>query len=306
MIRQAALAPAESFYSSDGWLELLEGHGHGHRYLLLGEADRAVLAPVTDGEAVESGRYRPGFLLADRVEADRCLLAGPLSGYRNELRSGTGRPPAGEVAHGLLAAAAGRTVLLPYLPTVTAAGFEAAGYPGAVIAWDAWLDVPDAGFDEYLARLPRGHREQVKGDLRRIKRAGITFDAMPLQEPFRDLAELLVQHERKYDPGYRQPSERFAHYLARCAGLPGAHVILARRDGRVVGCHVVFPYTGVLWARLIGVDESSVDTRGEPGARPARPGWFGASISPENGASAVRSVGCGLGALPQGLGTFCV
>ncbi|NJP82927.1 hypothetical protein HCK01_37640, partial [Streptomyces sp. AA8] len=179
------LAPARGLYSSDSWLELLHGHGHRYRWLLMCARERAAaLTPLTDGPAVQTARYHPGFLLHGRLPAERCVVAGPRTGYLNELRYGPERLPADEVAEGLLAPGEGgsapEAALLPYLPSGPAAAFESAGHPAGLIAWDAWLDVPGTGFDGYLAGLEKAHRHQVKDDLRRYTMAGVAFSARPL------------------------------------------------------------------------------------------------------------------------------
>ncbi|MFI2190301.1 GNAT family N-acetyltransferase [Streptomyces sioyaensis] len=250
------LRPAESLYSSDDWLDLLHDHGHVYRYLLCTDSDASALVLLTEGASVRPERFRPAILLDARLSTERCRVAGPLTGYHNELRSSSAAPSKGTVADSLLESAYGATTLLPYLPSALAAGFEAEGHPAGLIAWEAWLDVPDTGFEGYLAQLSRQQRDQVKGDLRQVARAGLTFHTGPLAAPFEPLADLLVLHERKYDPSYDQPSWRFAQYLARCSEVPGAYAVLARQEGRIVGCHVVFHYGDTLWVRLIGVDES--------------------------------------------------
>jgi hypothetical protein len=257
------LAPARNFYSSDVWLRLLEDHGHQHRYVLLSDGPEATaLAPLTAGPAARNRRYHPDYLLSGRFPAARCALVGPNSGHHNELRVGVPAPPAPRLADGLLDGTDYSVALVPYLPSGDAADFEAAGHPAGLVACEAWLDVPRTGFDGYLASLSRSGRNQAKGDLRRVGNAGMVFDARPLAAPFDDLAELLVAHERKYDPAYHQPSSRFARYLARCAEIPGAYAIVARLEGRIVGCHIVFCYNDVLWVRLLGVDELDQRTRG--------------------------------------------
>ncbi|MEV4927837.1 GNAT family N-acetyltransferase [Streptomyces roseoverticillatus] len=261
------LAPARGLYSSDSWLELLREHGHQYRWLLMCARERAAaLAPVTDGPAVQAGRYRPGFLLDERLPAERCVVAGPRTGYLNELRYGPERLPAAEVAEGLLAGEQRErppgAALLPYLPSGPAAAFETAGHPAGLIAWDAWLDVPGTGFDGYLSGLEKTHRNQVKDDLRRYTMAGVAFSTRPLTGPDDEISDLLVLHERMYGTAYDRPGGRFSRYLARCAELPGAYVVRARLAGRTVGCHLVFHYRDVLWVRLIGVDESRPGTRG--------------------------------------------
>ncbi|QLE75586.1 GNAT family N-acetyltransferase [Streptomyces rectiverticillatus] len=255
-------APAESFYSSDPWLALLHDHGHHYRRQALSRDGRVAVVPLTDGTAVRSTRYRPAFLLRGRIAAERCTIAGPCSGYHNELRYEGEKLPAAAVAEELIAVTGGQPVLLPYLPSGPAADFEAAGHPAGPVAWEAWLDVPGTGFDSYLAGLGSTRRHQVRSDLRRLDKAGITFTTRPLAEPYEELATALVAHERKYDADYSRPPEEFARYLARCAEVPGAYVVRARLRGRTAGCHVVFHYRDVVWSRLIGVDESVPGVRG--------------------------------------------
>ncbi|MFI1421947.1 GNAT family N-acetyltransferase [Streptomyces sp. NPDC020731] len=255
--------PARSLYSSDDWFALLDDHGHDYRYLLIedGAGGATTFTALTDGPAVHSHRYHPDYLLDRALPATSCVVAGPRTGYHNEIRGGAPTMPPSAVAARLLDLAPEGAVLLPYLPGETAAELAALGHPAGLIAWESWLDVPSGGFDAYLAALPRSRREQVKGDLRKVRGAGLSFRTVPLDAaPHADMAEVLVLHEKKYDPAYDRPSADFARYLGRCTEVPGAYAILAEFDGRLVGCHVVFHYADVLWARLIGVDESLPET----------------------------------------------
>ncbi|MGW0494874.1 GNAT family N-acetyltransferase [Streptomyces sp. NPDC003007] len=257
------LAPARTLYSSAAWLRLLDRHGHGYTYVLLRQGRDVALCPVTEGVGVHARRYHPDFLLADCVPAEACVVVGPRTGYRNELLSGVHPFSTGALVGGLQDAAPGRVILLPYLSAADAARFTAAGHPAGLVAWEAWLDVPDGGFDSYLDSVTQSRRRQIKADPRRVALNGLTFQVSPLDEhaPFQDIARLLVQHEKKYDPSYDRPPSEFLPYLTLCADVPGAYVILAHLNGRAVGCHVVFHYGDVLWVRLFGVDESLEETR---------------------------------------------
>ncbi|WP_329052439.1 GNAT family N-acetyltransferase [Streptomyces violaceus] len=257
------LAPARTLYSSAAWLRLLDRHGHGYTYVLLRQGRGVALCPVAEGVGAHARRYHPEFLLADCVPAEACVVVGPRTGYRNELLSGVSPFSTGAFVEGLQDAAQGRVVLLPYLSGTDATRLTAGGHPAGLVAWEAWLDVPDGGFDGYLGSLGQSRRRQVKTDLRQVAHNGLTFQVLPLDEhaPFHDIARLLVLHEKKYNPSYDRPPSEFIPYLTLCADVPGAYVILARLDGRAVGCHVVFHYRDVLWVRLFGVDESLKETR---------------------------------------------
>ncbi|MEV0530045.1 GNAT family N-acetyltransferase [Streptomyces sp. NPDC050439] len=257
------LAPAGTLYSSAAWFRLLERHGHKYAYALLRQDRDLALCAVTEGTGTQARRYHPEFLLADHVPAKDCVVIGPRTGYRNELLLGVSPLATDTLTAGLQDVARGRTVLLPYLSSVDAARFTAQGHPAGLVAWEAWLDVPDSGFDGYLDSVGHSRRRQIKADLRQVTDNGLRFETTPLDQsaPLGEIARLLVLHEKKYDPSYARPPADFLPYLALCAQIPGAHVILARLDGRAVGCHVVFHHADVLWVRLFGVDESLRETR---------------------------------------------
>ncbi|MFJ4877352.1 GNAT family N-acetyltransferase [Streptomyces sp. NPDC088745] len=257
------LALARTLYSSAAWFRLLERHGHEYTYALLRQDRDLALCAVTEGTGTQARRYHPEFLLADHVPAKDCVVIGPRTGYRNELLFGASPLAADALIAGLQDVAQGRTVLLPYLCGVDAARFTAAGHPAGLVAWEAWLDVPDRGFDGYLDSVGHSRRRQIRADLRQVTDNGLRFETAPLDRnaPLDEIARLLVLHEKKYDPSYARPPADFLPYLALCAQIPGAHVILARLNGRAVGCHVIFHHADVLWVRLFGVDESLRETR---------------------------------------------
>ncbi|MFI1189011.1 GNAT family N-acetyltransferase [Streptomyces californicus] len=258
-----ALAPARTLYSSAAWFGLLERHGHEYAYAALRQGRDLALCAVTEGTGARARRYHPEFLLAGHLPAEDCVVIGPRTGYRNELLFGAHPLAADVLTAGLLDVAQGRTVLLPYLSGADAARFTAEGHPAGPVAWEAWLDVPDDGFDGYLASAGHSRRRQIRADLRQTADNGLRFETAPLDRnaPFDDIARLLVLHEKKYDPSYTRPPADFLPYLDLCARIPGAHLILARLNGRAVGCHVVFHHADVLWVRLFGVDESLTETR---------------------------------------------
>ncbi|MBR8642371.1 GNAT family N-acetyltransferase [Streptomyces tuirus] len=231
--------------------------------MLIRRGRDGALLPLTEGVAAHVRRYHPDFLLADHVPPETCVVVGPRTGYRNELPFGGRAPSTGTLIEGLRDAAPGRVILLPYLSGADAQQLTALGHPAGLVAWEAWLDVPDGGFDEYLGLLSHSRRRQVRADLRNVAQHGLTFRVMALDEnaPLQDIARLLVLHEKKYDLAYERPSSEFVTYLTRCADVPGAYVILSCLDGHAVGCHVVFHYRDVLWVRLFGVDESLKETR---------------------------------------------
>jgi predicted N-acyltransferase len=166
------------------------------------------------------------------------------------------------MAGSLLVFAGARCLLFPYLDSQDAAAFEAAGFPVSFADWEAWLDVPAGGLDEYQALLPRAKRQRVAADLRSAEDSGMQFDVGPLTGDFNRISVLLARHERKYDPSYNGPDNGFVSYLELCAAVPGAYRIAAFVGGIMVGAAVVFHYRDVLWVRLVGVDDARPDTRG--------------------------------------------
>lgn len=258
-----ALEPSRCFYSSDAWLSMLTEHGHRYQYpLVLKRCGAAAGVPLSAGTSVASRRYRPSVLADGRLDDAQCAVAGPLTGYRTALLRSHDMLAVADAAPDLLACAGVSTVLFPYLDSRDAADFEAAGFPVAFAAWEAWLDVPPGGLGEYQAGLPRAKRQRVAADLRKVRDAGMRFESGPLDGPFDRVSELLAGHERKYDPAYSGPDSGFVRYLGLCANVPGAHLIAAFIGAEMVGAAVMFRYRDVVWMRLIGVDDTRPDTRG--------------------------------------------
>jgi hypothetical protein len=176
-----ALEPSRCFYSSDAWLSMLTEHGHRYQYpLVLDGCGAAAGVPLSAGTSVASRRYRPSVLADGRLDDAQCAVAGPLTGYRTALLRGHGTLAVADAAPDLLACAGVSTVLFPYLDSRDASDFEAAGFPVAFAAWEAWLDVPPVGLEEYQAGLPRAKRQRVAADLRKVRDAGMRFESGPL------------------------------------------------------------------------------------------------------------------------------
>lgn len=257
------LVPSDCFYSSEPWLTMPHRTGRNRQFLLARDESGAGAAiALTPGAAVRSRRYQPFSLLAGRIPNEECVLAGPLSGYRTTLLRG--RTPLATVpaARALFEASESSVLLLPYLESQEAAELAGEGIPVGFTAWEAWLDVPAGGFEEFRVLLPRDKRQRVAADLRKTESAGIRFETELLTGELERISALLAAHDRKYDDASVLPDAAFVEHLERCVAIPGAYCVKAFIADTLVGACVLFHYAEQLWVRLVGVDDSRPDTRG--------------------------------------------
>lgn len=168
----------------------------------------------------------------------------------------------------------------------------AAGFVGFPVTSEAELEVPDGGFEAYLAALPRRRRNRIRRDRLRIAENGVASRVeAPTPALVREAAALRAAHRRKYGlPADPEHEERRLDALAGLADGDPLVVTARDRPGALVSFVLLVRDADTWHAMLTGTDY------GHPGASCAH---FEASYyRPVEAARAfgVRRISFGLGA----------
>ncbi|MFD6971599.1 peptidogalycan biosysnthesis protein [Streptomyces sp. NPDC059949] len=156
------------------------------------------------------------------------------------------------------AAGHGTTHWWPYLTEPAAALlaplYEAAPRP---VEEDALIPLPGAGFDDYLASLPKKRRLAVRRERLEFHAAGLRVRQLPLGDCFRDSGRLLA--------GLQQSHGHAADSVAAMTGLlerqaesmgDRARVAAAYDGRRMVAFGLYYHFGGTTWLRAVGTDPS--------------------------------------------------
>jgi uncharacterized protein len=117
------------------------------------------------------------------------------------------------------------------------------------------LDLDGAGFEDYLARLSRSHRQNVRRDLRVLDRAGVHLETRSLTgSDLDELARLAARQGAKY--GAEGDLAGRSAELRALASRFGADAVVftARVGGGLAGFSVFIAWKGHLYARVVGFD----------------------------------------------------
>ncbi|HSO00622.1 MAG TPA: GNAT family N-acetyltransferase [Candidatus Nanopelagicales bacterium] len=132
------------------------------------------------------------------------------------------------------------------------------GFDEVLALYDNVIEGVEGGLDGYLARFRRGPRGNIKREMSRIRKAGVSFEVT--RDPSGLEHELSALYEATYS---KYGPERFGHppsfwgALSRALG-PHAEFILARRGGTLVGFTLLL-HKGDLWAYRLGKQEDAGD-----------------------------------------------
>jgi len=257
--RWDAMTP-DRFYSSRPWLAVCAAMSTGPVGAVTAELPGGGLAalPVSVVSGVSQSFYDWNAALSARGLPELPsfgLLAGPASGYQSHLLATPGADRC-EVAAGLRAALddVGLPAVVMFLGTPDAAALAEAGVtaPPVLINADAWLPIPEGGWEAWTSSLGRRRREMVRRDVRRFEAAGYEVADEPLSDWVKTAATLLEATESRY--GHRGDYLRWLTTQVRHLG-PAARVILCRPPGEPPVGHVLYYVHGdTLYLRSAGFD----------------------------------------------------
>jgi hypothetical protein len=170
---------------------------------------------------------------------------------------------------------------------LTTAGVRAARAAGVrtqpvLLEPDAWIELPDGGWDAWLATLPRKRRTKVRHEIRAFEEAGYQISHARLVDCHERLAPVASAMARKY--GYRARTEDFATELKMYAEVTGetGMVALCTHGADLIGFCIYYVWQDTIvlrWAsfdhdRLTGSEEyfnlayySQIRLAGDVGAR---------------------------------------
>jgi hypothetical protein len=254
-----------NFYSSANWLDFCATeHAAVVDAVVAGGNSTAaeVAVPLFRGADLAGSSYDWNAQLASRslpTLATDGLLVGPREGYQTQLLRATARPTPGAVTQLLTeirARAADKACVAMYLNTEDVRLFRAAGVPApaVLLECDAWLPVPDGGFDTWLAALSSKRRHSVRREVSAFTSAGYRIQHLPLRECSTAIAPLAVRTESKYgyDATTSEDLTTFRNH-ERCLG-DAAMVVLCALDDIPVGFGLYYLWRDTIFMRWAGFD----------------------------------------------------
>jgi uncharacterized protein len=256
-----------NFYSSANWLDFCATEYGGVVDAVVAAGDGAaaeVAVPLFSGADLTCSPYDWNTQLASRslpTLSTGGLLVGPREGYQTQLLRATPRPTSGAVTRlltELRARAAGEACVAMYLHTEDVRLLRAAGVPApaVLLECDAWLPVPDGGFDAWLASLSASRRRFVRKEIAAFTSAGYRIQHLPLRECSTALVPLAVSTESKhgYDYGAEEDLATFRNH-ERCLG-DAATIALCTLDDVPVGFCLYYVWRDTIFLRWAGFDYS--------------------------------------------------
>lgn len=256
-----------NFYSSANWLDFCatEYGAVVDAVVAAGNstaAEVAVAVSLFSGADLAGSRYDWNAQLASRSLPPLSaggLLVGPREGFQTRLLRATPRPTPGAVTQlltELRARAAENACVAMYLNTEDVRLFHAAGVPApaVLLECDAWLPVPDGGFDTWFAALSKKRRYCVRKEVAAFTSAGYRIQHLPLRECSTAIAPLAVQTESKYGNAFTAAEDlaTFRNH-ERCLG-DAAMVTLCTLDDIPVGFCLYYVWRDTIFVRWAGFD----------------------------------------------------
>ena len=262
----------DRFYSSAFWLRLCALEGGGASGAVPVELPGGGLAAVP---VIAVGQQpHPNCRWGDRLAARglpsppaQGLLIGQRRGYLAHLLARPDADP-GTVADALLAAV--RAVRPPapvvddgarvalFLTTPDVLALRAAGVRSSpvLLAADAWIEIPDGGWDGWLDNQRSSHRaRRIRSEARRFVEAGYRVWQRPLAQAYPDVARLTVQTEHRYGKPADQDRYAEAFRLQGEFAGPRAQVLFCGYDdGPAVGCCLYYRAGDTIYLRAVGFD----------------------------------------------------
>ena len=133
-----------------------------------------------------------------------------------------------------------------------------AGFAEALVAANAVLPIEWDSFDGYLGSLSRSRRAKVKREVKRFRESGIEVAHGSILENLDRLAHLQALLQEKHGAGYDLERERGAFLSVTTHIHPYARLLVARRDGDLVGFILYFEKEGLVHPKMGARDLSRV------------------------------------------------
>ncbi|WP_219823877.1 GNAT family N-acetyltransferase [Actinokineospora auranticolor] len=264
-------AAGDRFYSSAFWLRLVALEpgavsGGVHVDLPGGGSAAVPVADVEDASELANPHLRWTELLTERglpTPPARGLLVGQRRGYLAHLLA-TPDADRAEATSTLLEAVravgpSGHDVarVALYLTTPDVLALRAAGVeaPPVALAADAWIDIPDGGFDAWLAAGSKHQRSRVRSEVRKFEAAGYRVEHRTLPDAYAEVGRLSAQTERRY--GIEADPAAYVEAFRKHAELAGdrAHVLLCSvGDEEPVGSCLYMHEGDTVYIRAVGFD----------------------------------------------------
>jgi uncharacterized protein len=261
----------ENFYSSGTWLRYCAANNRGLSGAALSVGDTGIQAavPLTETSVPPSGLYDWNGLLKEfglPLIAPTGIMLGVFQGYQGHLLRARDADPvktaADLVGEALrlrdgLPGGSERACVATYLTTPDVRALRDAGVSAfpVLLDADAWIEVPEGGWDAWLQTFSYKRQVAIRREVRRFEEAGYRITHQPLRTCYGELAQLAKATQSKY--GH---SEDVSFY----AGLMKAHVdgmgdaaraaILSRPDGTLVAFCIYYMWQGTVYLRWAGFD----------------------------------------------------
>ncbi|MEY9905901.1 hypothetical protein ABIA35_002118 [Catenulispora sp. MAP12-49] len=269
----------ERFYSTALWLRLCglpAGSTSGGLHVDLPGGGRAAL-PIASVQREPNPNSRWQDLLTARglpSPAPEGILVGARRGYLSHVMTtpGADRKVAAEyLLKALRSLPAPRADVPPaqvamYLTTEDVLLLRACGVDTLPVALnsDAWIAIPEGGFEDWLSTLSAGRRNSVRREMRRFEEAGYQVEEMSLGEAHEHVARLLARTELRYG---RSPDVEALIRSFRTQGeVAGEHgrVLLCSKEGQppVAFC-LFYRRDDTVYLRAVGFDYDRLDGAGE-------------------------------------------
>lgn len=256
-----------NFYSSANWLDFCAVEHGAVVDVVAAGADGSVpevAIPMFSGVDLTGSPYDWNGELARRSLPELMgegYLVGACEGYQTHILRTTAQPTPGAVAglvDALRAKAAGQACVAMYLHTEDVRMFHAAGVPApaVLLECDAWLPVPDGGFDGWLASLSAKRRTATRKEVAAFTSAGYRIQHLPLRECISAIAPLAVGTESKYafEATVAEDVATFQNH-ERSLG-DSAKVALCTLDDEPVGFCLYYVWQDTVFLRWAGFDYS--------------------------------------------------
>jgi len=256
-----------NFYSSANWLDFCatEHEAVVDAVVASGNGTAAEVAiPFFSDTNLKGSSYDWNAQLASRslpTLGTDGLLVGPREGYQTHILRAISRPALGAVTQlltELRARAAEKACVAMYLNTEDVRLFRAAGVPApaVLLECDAWLPVPDGGFDAWLAALSYKRRNSIRKEIAAFTSAGYRIQHLPLRECSTAITPLAIRTESKY--GFEATAaEDLATFRnhEQCLG-DAAMVALCTLDDVPIGFCLYYAWRDTIFLRWAGFDYS--------------------------------------------------